>query len=138
MRSFAPIRPHVRAPAEQAAIKQAIEEFKVPTTNRAGSSLGRGIEVAGRKAAATRHTCASLPTGLPHGLPRCGEVWALREDCEAYTRSKVIGCALPAKFTIKVICYSYSRPANHSYPPLGPSGHSTEFARFHRSVWPWR
>ena len=31
--------------------------------------------------------------GFPTGLPRCGEVWALREDsigCEAYTRSEVI------------------------------------------------
>jgi hypothetical protein len=70
-----------------------------------------GIEVAGRKAAATRHASASLPTGLPHGLPRCGEVWALREDCEAYTRSKVTGCALPAKFNIKVICYAYVSPS---------------------------
>ena len=72
------------------------------------ASRGKGgashLKAAGRKAAATRHSCASLPTGLPHGVHSAG----MRFDrCEAYMRSELSGCALPADFAVKVICYGY-------------------------------
>jgi hypothetical protein len=67
--------------------------------------------VAGRKAEATRHSCAPLPTGLPRGSHECGGYGhsaGIRFDCfEAYMRSEVSEPTLAANFAIKVICYGY-------------------------------
>jgi hypothetical protein len=74
---------------------------------------------------ATRHTSAPLPTGLPHGLPRRGEVWALREDsigCEAYTRSDVIRLCAASKVQYQGYLLCLREPVEEVVANASPSG----------------
>ena len=72
-----------------------------------------GIEVAGRKAAATRHASASLPTGLPHGAPKMRRGMGAPRgfDWLRSTRSEVIRVCVASEVHCQGYCYAYVSPS---------------------------
>jgi hypothetical protein len=77
--------------------------------------------------------------GFPTGLPRCGEVWALREDsigCEAYTRSEVIPVCAASEVRYQGYLLCLRDPVEGALAGAAPdmSEHKTD--KFRQTIYP--